>query len=64
MKDLNDKKNLEKQSKRFISDKSLSSSNTGLKEKGNLITDNQKSTHLFNTCFINTTNTLQSKNHP
>ena len=41
----------------FFSDKSLASSNIVLKEKDNLITDNQKLENVFNTCFINITDT-------
>ena len=35
-----------------------------LKEKGNLITVNQKLANLFSTYFINITNTLRLKNSP
>ena len=45
----------------FFPDKGLASSNIVLKEKGNLITDNQKIANLFNTYFINITDTLQLK---
>ena len=43
--------------KTFFSDKGLASSNIVLKEKDNLITDNQKLENVFNTCFINNTDT-------
>ena len=32
-----------------------------MKQKGDLITDNEKLANLFNACFINTTNILQLK---
>ena len=32
-----------------------------MKEKGDLITDNQKLANLFNTCFLNMTDTLRKK---
>ena len=47
--------------KTFFSDKGLASGNIVLKEKDNLITDNQKLENLFNTYFINITDTLQLK---
>ena len=53
--------NLGKKIKPFVSDKGLASSNIVLKEKGDLITGNQKRAHLFNTYFINITVTLQLK---
>ena len=62
VKDLNDDKNFRKKIKLFFSDKGLASSNIVLKEKGNLITDNQKLANLFNAYFINITDTSQLKN--
>ena len=47
--------------KTFFSDKGLASGNIVLKEKDNLITDNQKLENLFNTYFITITDTLQLK---
>ena len=42
-------------------DKVLAGSNISLEEKCNLIIDNQRLENLFNTYFINITNTLQLK---
>ena len=64
VKDLNDNKKFSKKIKTFFSDKVLASSNIDLKEKGNLITDNKKLANLFNTYFINITDTLQLKRPP
>ena len=61
VKNLNDNKKFWKKIKSFFTNKGLASNNIVLKEKGNLITPNQK---LANTYFINITDTLQLKNHP
>ena len=58
VKNLNDNKKFWKKIKSFFTNKGLASNNIVLKEKGNLITHNQK---LANTCFINITDTLQLK---
>ena len=50
--------------KPFFSNKGLASSNIVFKEKGNLITENQKLANLFNTYFINITDLLQLKKLP
>ena len=51
--------------KKFFSDISLANCNIALKDKGNLIIDNQKPANLSNTYFINIINTSQfKKNHP
>ena len=58
VKNLNDNKKFWKKIKSFFTNKGLASNNIVLKEKGNLITHNQK---LANTYFINITDTLQLK---
>ena len=58
VKNLNDNKKFWKKIKSFFANKGLASNNIVLKEKGNLITHNQK---LANTYFINITDTLQLK---
>ena len=60
----NNNKKFCKKIKPFFSDKSLAGINIVLKEKGNLITDNQKLANLFNAYFINITDTLKQKNSP
>ena len=61
VKDLNDNKKFWKKNYTFFSDKGLASSNIALKQKGDLITGNEKLANLFNACFINTTDILQLK---
>ena len=46
---------------KFFLDKVLAGSNISLEKKCNLIIDNQRLENLFNTYFINITNTLQLK---
>ena len=58
VKNLSNNKKFWKKIKSLFSDKGLASSNIVLKEKGDLITDNQKLVNLFNTYFINNTDTL------
>ena len=50
--------------KLFFSDKGLANSNIVLKEKDDLIIDNQKLGNLFNTYFINIADTLQLEKSP
>ena len=64
VKDLNDNKKFWQKIKHFFSDECLASGSIILKEKGDLITDNQKLENLFNTYFINITDTLQLKKSP
>ena len=65
VKSLNSKKKFWKKIRLFFSDISLANCNIALKEKGNLIIDNQKPANLSNTYFINIINTSQfKKNHP
>ena len=57
-------KNSGKKIKAFFSDKGSTSSTIFFREKGSLITDNQKLANLFNIYFINVTDTLQLKKSP
>ena len=58
VKALNDNKKFLKKIKTFFSNKGLASSKIVLKEKGDLITDNQKLASFFNTYFTNITDNL------
>ena len=64
VKDLNNNKKFWGKLKSFFSDKGLASSNIVLKEKGNLITDNQKLANLFNIDLLNIIKTLQLEKLP
>ena len=59
---LNDNKKFWKKIKLFFSDKGVASSN--IVALGDIITDNQKLTYLFNTYLENITDTLQLKKLP
>ena len=59
MEDLNNNKKFMKKYKTFCSDKELESSNSIIKGKEELITDNSTLASLFNNYFIKITSTLK-----